>query len=237
MGAPIAKHLLDRLRSSGTFSEKTLRYVVTRRIQGLRHTCGFYCAYYILCLANPELYKLDIFSDNLDFNDRLVCNLFLRMFPIKWKPKLCVVLLLMHFSLLSLSPCHKHSFYSSWCLFTTTTPSTQQPASCDTHPRRSTQRYRMSHYRMARIELRQCFIGWNRVATNPPIRAQRTTHECTWWGEDIDQKHFDSLLYISVAIKASLLKFSMFSVHKNTVSNIFLEFSNYKLLIWYRLAF
>ena len=35
----------------------------------------------------------------------------------------------------------------------------QQPASCDTHPRHSTQRYRMSHYRMARIELRQCFIG------------------------------------------------------------------------------
>ena len=83
MGAPIAKHLLDRLRSSGTFSEKMLQHVVTRRIQGLRHTCGFYCAYYILCLANPELYKLDIFSDNLDFNDRLVCNLFLRMFPIK----------------------------------------------------------------------------------------------------------------------------------------------------------
>ena len=54
---------------------------------------------------------------------------------------------------------------------------TQQPASCDTHPRRSTQCYRMSHYRMARIELRQCFIGWNRVATNPPIRAQRTTKE------------------------------------------------------------
>ena len=37
--------------------------------------------------------------------------------------------------------------------------------------------YRMSHYRMARIELRQCFIGWNRVATNPPIRAQRTTSD------------------------------------------------------------
>ena len=83
MGTPIAKHLLDQLRSSGTFSEKTLQHVVTRRIQGLRHTCGFYCAYYILCLANPGLYKLDIFSDNLDFSDRLMCNLFIRMFPIK----------------------------------------------------------------------------------------------------------------------------------------------------------
>ena len=39
-----------------------------------------------------------------------------------------------------------------------------------------------------------------------------------------------SLLYISVAIKASLLKFSMFSVHKNTISNIFVEFSNFKIV-------
>ena len=29
MGAPIAKHLLDRLRSSGTFSEKTLQHFDT----------------------------------------------------------------------------------------------------------------------------------------------------------------------------------------------------------------
>ena len=33
-----------------------------------------------------------------------------------------------------------------------------------------------------------------------------------------------------LAIKASLLKFSMFSVHKNTISNIFLEFSNFKIV-------
>ena len=45
--------------------------------------------------------------------------------------------------------------------------------------------------------------------------------------DSIDPKHFVSLLYVSVAIKASLLKFSMFSVHKNTISNIFLEFSNF----------
>ena len=53
---------------------------------------------------------------------------------------------------------------------------------------------------------------------------------CTWWGEGIDSKHFVSLLCISVAIKASLLKFIMFSVHKNTISNIFLEFSNFKIV-------
>ena len=54
--------------------------------------------------------------------------------------------------------------------------------------------------------------------------------ECTWLGEGIDPKHFVSLLYISVAIKASLFKFSMFSVHKNTISNIFLVFSNFKIV-------
>ena len=35
---------------------------------------------------------------------------------------------------------------------------------------------------------------------------------------------------MAVAVKASLLKFSMFSVHKNTISNIFLEFSNFKIV-------
>ena len=34
----------------------------------------------------------------------------------------------------------------------------------------------------------------------------------------------------AVAVKASLLKFSMFSVHKNTITNIFLEFSNFKIV-------
>ena len=54
--------------------------------------------------------------------------------------------------------------------------------------------------------------------------------ECTLWDEGIDPKYFVWLLYISVAIKASLLKFIMFSVHKNTISNMFLEFSNFKLV-------
>ena len=36
------------------------------------------------------------------------------------------------------------------------------------------------------------------------------------------------------AIKASILKFSMFSVHKTTISNMFLEFSDFKIvdLMW-----
>ena len=31
-------------------------------------------------------------------------------------------------------------------------------------------------------------------------------------------------------MKASLLNFSMFSVHKNTISSMFLEFSNFKIV-------
>ena len=54
--------------------------------------------------------------------------------------------------------------------------------------------------------------------------------EYIWWGEGIDPKYFVSLLYISVAIRANLLKFSMFNVHKNTISNIFLEFFNFKIV-------
>ena len=58
------------------------------------------------------------------------------------------------------------------------------------------------------------------------------TQECTWWGEGIDPKYFVTLLYISIAIKfkASLLTFSMFNVHKNTISNMFLELSNFKIV-------
>ena len=82
MGAPIPKHLRDQLRTTGTFRKTTLHHVLSRRIQGLRHTCGFYCAYYVLCLAEPRHYTMDIFTDDLDFNDRVVCNLFVSMFPI-----------------------------------------------------------------------------------------------------------------------------------------------------------
>ena len=47
-------------------------------------------------------------------------------------------------------------------------------------------------------------------------KTKTIAQECTQWGEGIDSKDFVSLLYISVAIKASLLKFSMFNIHKNT---------------------
>ena len=62
------------------------------------------------------------------------------------------------------------------------------------------------------------------------FKTKIIAQECTWWGEGINPKQFVSLFYISVAIKAGLLKFSMFSVHKNTISNMFLEFSNFKIV-------
>ena len=38
------------------------------------------------------------------------------------------------------------------------------------------------------------------------------------------------LLYISDAIEASFLKFSMFNIPQNTISNMFLVFSNFKIV-------
>ena len=83
----------------------------------------------------------------------------------------------------------------------------------------------VTHQMLLQKSYRMYLVRW-RYWSKTKIIAQ----ECTWWGEGIDPKHFVSLLYISVAIKASLLKFSMFSVHKNTISNIFLEFSNFKIV-------
>ena len=74
MGAPIAKYLHDQLRTSGTFSKKTLHYALTSRIQRLRHTCGFYCAYYVLCLAEPELYTMDIVTCRYESQESVYCQ-------------------------------------------------------------------------------------------------------------------------------------------------------------------
>ena len=54
--------------------------------------------------------------------------------------------------------------------------------------------------------------------------------ECTGWGDGIDPELFLSSLYISVAIKASLLKLNMFNMNKNTTSKMFLIFSNFKIV-------
>ena len=48
--------------------------------------------------------------------------------------------------------------------------------------------------------------------------------ECSWLGDVIDPKLFVSLLYISIAMKASLMKFNMLNMFENTISKIFLDF-------------
>ena len=62
--------------------------------------------------------------------------------------------------------------------------------------------------------------GWGRVDGNGRERQEVGVEGCNLRG------------------RWGLLKFSMFSVHKNTISNIFLEFSNFKIVdLVYRLAF
>ena len=48
--------------------------------------------------------------------------------------------------------------------------------------------------------------------------------ECIGCGHGIDKEFFVSSLYISVAIKASLLKFNIFSMYTITISKMFLDF-------------
>ena len=54
--------------------------------------------------------------------------------------------------------------------------------------------------------------------------------ECTGWCDGIDSELFGPSVYISVAIKASLLKFNMFNMCKNTIFKMFLVFSNFKIV-------
>ena len=56
--------------------------VNTTRFQGSRNTCGLYCMYYILTTISPN-HSMDIFADDLDFNDRLVHKLVYSMFHLK----------------------------------------------------------------------------------------------------------------------------------------------------------
>ena len=78
------------------------------------------------------------------------------------------------------------------------------------HNRQTNQRYQKHNLlcQGGNYSTRMYTVRW-RYWSKSNIIAQ----ECTWWGEGTDPQHFASLIHISVAIKASLLKFSMFSVH------------------------
>ena len=54
----------------------------TTRFQGSRNTCGLYCIYYILTVISPN-HTMDIFADDLDFNDRLIHKLVHSMFDLE----------------------------------------------------------------------------------------------------------------------------------------------------------
>jgi hypothetical protein len=76
-GQPPPKLLREYLKTTKT---KTL-YYNQNRIQGFRPACGYYCIYYVLTLTSKD-YTMDIFKDNLDFNDRYVRMLVRRLFPL-----------------------------------------------------------------------------------------------------------------------------------------------------------
>jgi hypothetical protein len=78
-GQPPPKRLRDHLKNSGALRGKTLHYNSVR-VQGFRATCGYYCIYYVLTLTTKD-YTMDIFKDNLDFNDRYVRAIVRSLFP------------------------------------------------------------------------------------------------------------------------------------------------------------
>ena len=49
-------------------------YHYKKRCQGMRQTCALYCIYHILTRTSAQ-HSMDIFKDDLDFNDRLVLKL------------------------------------------------------------------------------------------------------------------------------------------------------------------
>lgn len=78
-GLPPPKRLLEQLKKTQALRGKTLHYSPVR-IQGFRAACGYYCIYYVLTLTTED-YTMDIFKDNLDFNDKYVRTLVRRLFP------------------------------------------------------------------------------------------------------------------------------------------------------------
>ena len=57
-------------------------------------------------------------------------------------------------------------------------------------------------------------ICMSNMITSDLIQQKIFVSSFTGWGEGINPNFFVSSLYISVAIKASLLKFNVFNIHK-----------------------
>ena len=78
-GIPPTKTILQHLEK--TRAKKPILYSNVRR-QGRRQTCGHYCIYHTLT-RTTHLYSMNVFSDDLDVNDRIVYKLVHQLFKIK----------------------------------------------------------------------------------------------------------------------------------------------------------
>ena len=79
-GGPPHPTIMKHLRRTKALRGKRLLYAAIRR-QGYRHTCGFYCIYYVLTRTNGQ-YDMNIFNSDLDFNDRMVQRIVTRRFNV-----------------------------------------------------------------------------------------------------------------------------------------------------------
>ena len=64
------------------------------------------------------------------------------------------------------------------------------------------------------------------VSFLPPARCYKTVGGNEMGSVAVSAVYDDILPYISVAIKASFLKFNMYSIYKNSISKMFLFFLN-----------
>lgn len=78
-GLPPTKTILRHLEKTRT--KKPILYSNVR-IQGQRQTCGYYSIYHTLT-RTTHLYSMNVFSNDLDVNDRIVYKLVHQLFKIK----------------------------------------------------------------------------------------------------------------------------------------------------------
>ena len=78
MGFPPHPTILFHLRKTGINGAIVFN---PKRYQGIRSTCGLYCLYQILTRISSA-HSLNVFADDLEFNDRMVYILTKHYFPL-----------------------------------------------------------------------------------------------------------------------------------------------------------
>lgn len=81
-GYPPHPRIMKYLRLTGAVQGKKLFYS-PQRVQGYRATCGLHCIYHTLTRSTTR-YAMNVFNTDLDFNDRLVRRLVMRLFDVKF---------------------------------------------------------------------------------------------------------------------------------------------------------